>query len=198
MMDKVKRILIGILFLVFALFSGCGTKVSGDSASFFISPEYDFSFIKRIAVLPFENLTNEKNAGFIIMYSVSNAFLVSNLVDVALPGDALNAFYQFRVSSGNQLSSQQLNQICNTLKVQAVVTGSINKYELKSEGYVTYPEISFTMMMVDCESGNIIWSISKSTEKPGVFVRHFGAKSETLNEALDRLVKEAVGTFKMQ
>ena len=40
--------------------AGCSTAMP---ATKFTNPKFDFSFVQRVAVLPFENLSNDRQAG---------------------------------------------------------------------------------------------------------------------------------------
>jgi hypothetical protein len=50
-------------------------------------------------------------------------------------------------------------------------------------------------MMLDTESGDIIWSTWHSTGGASFWTRHFGAEGRTLDETSSRVVKEAFNTF---
>jgi len=177
-----------IIILLICL--GCAPK-----ASFYISPDYDFSFIKKVAVLPLENFTNERTAGSIVTHVVISELLASGLVDVAPPGDVVAALQNLRINPGSSLTTEQIKAISKTLNVQAVIFGSVNKYAQVTEGNISYPEISITLMMADATSGTIIWSVTKTTEKPNFWVKHFGAKADTISEALEKVVRNAIQTL---
>jgi len=183
----VKRIICIIILLI------CISCTPKTKTSFYISPDYDFSFIKRVAVLPFENFTNEKFASSIITQVVINELL--GLVDVAPPGDVVSALQSLKITPGSSLTTEQIKAISKTLDIQAVIFGSVNKYAQVTEGYISYPEISITLMMADATSGRIIWSVTKTTEKPSFWVKHFGAKGDTMSSALEKVVREAIKTL---
>jgi hypothetical protein len=74
------------LVLLLALFSaGCG----GTGTTSFIHPEFDFSFVENVAVVPFENLSSNQGSGaqatryFITSLLASDAFVVIEPGEVA-------------------------------------------------------------------------------------------------------------------
>ncbi|MFH7835553.1 MAG: hypothetical protein QXL51_03045 [Candidatus Aenigmatarchaeota archaeon] len=155
----------------------------------------DFSTIKRVAVLPFENFTNERNAGDIVREVVINEFLVSDLVDVVLPGDVANVLEKLRIKPGQPLNSEQIKALAQILKVEAVITGTVNKYTEVPYGNISIPEISITLRMVEADSGSIIWSVTKNYKGTSFWSKHFGTGKETMSDSAMKAVKEAIKTL---
>jgi hypothetical protein len=171
--------------------SGCRSGIT----DFHLREDTDFSFIKKVAVVPFENYTAEKTAGEVARQAVINELLVSGAVDVAFPGDTLTAYEKTRVTGPLSLTSDQIKTLGNTLKVQAIIFGAVNRFgEIKS-GSFNAPEISITLMMAEAGSGTIIWSITDSKVGDSFLSRHFGARSDTLSETLMKTVRESVRTL---
>ncbi len=180
----------GIFLLIFC--SGCGGR--GDS-SFYISQETDFSFIKRVAVLPLDNLTNDRFAGDAVRQVVISELLASGLVEVVAPGDAVAALETLKLKTGQSPNADQIKAIGKAIKVQAVIIGAVNKYGEIREGNVSSPEITITLMMADTSSGSIIWSVTKTRGGAGFMARHFGARADTMSEAVLKVVREAIQTL---
>lgn len=179
--------------LMSGLMSGCRTRTG--AAGFHVSQNFDFSFIKKVAVLPFDNLTGEKQAGEAVRQMVINELLVSGLVDVALPGDIMTALDKAKVASQTTPTADQLKKIGNDLKVQAMIFGTVNKFGEVRSGQFQAPEVSITLMMADANTGVIIWSVTRSKVGDSFLSRHFGARSDTLSETLQKTVRESVNTL---
>jgi TolB-like protein len=191
-MNLLRRyICVGILFLLCISF-GCGGK---GVPSFYINPDIDFSFIKKVAVLPLDNLTNEKFAGDAVRQVVISELLASGLVDVTCPGDAIAAIENLKVKPGQPLNAEQIKAVGKALKVQAVILGAVNKFGEVREGNVSASEVAITLMMADTSSGSIIWSVTKTRGGAGFMARHFGARSETMSETMLKVVREALQTL---
>jgi hypothetical protein len=191
-MNLMRRyIFVGIIFIICISF-GCGGK---GTPAFYISHDIDFSFIKKVAVLPLDNLTNERFAGDTIRQVVISELLASGLVDVACPGDAIAAIETLKLKPGQPLSAEQIKAVGKVLKVQAVVLGAVNKFGEVREGNVSAPEVAITLMMADTSSGSIIWSVTKTRGGAGFMARHFGARSETMSETMLKVVRESLQTL---
>lgn len=189
-----KYILAGVFIVVFIflLISGCGGR---GVSSFYINRDIDFSFIKRVAVLPLENLTNDKFAGDAVRQIAISELLASGLVDVVCPGDAVAAIETLRLKVGQSPNAEQIKAIGKALKVQAVIIGAVNKYGEIRDGNVSAPEIAITLMMAETGSGSIIWSVTKTRGGAGFWSKHFGTRADTMSEAVLKVVREAIQTL---
>ncbi len=181
-----------ILSIILLLISNCGGK---STPSFYINQEIDFSFIKRVAVLPFENFSNEKFANDSVRQVVISELLASGLVEVVCPGDVNAALDSLKIKTGSSPSAEQIKSIGKTLKVQAIIMGTVNKYGEIREGSISVPEVSLTLMMADAGSGSIIWSVTKTRIGGGFWAKHFGARADTMSETVLKVVREAIKTL---
>jgi hypothetical protein len=174
------------------LFTGCGGKTT---PLYYISQDIDFSFIKRVAVLPLDNLTNDKFAHDAVRQVVISELLASGLVEVVCPGDVIATLETLKIKAGQSPSAEQIKAIGKALKVQAVILGAVNKFGEIREGNVSAPEITITLMMADTTSGSIIWSVTKTRGGADFWTKHFGAKAETMSEAVLKVVRDSIHTL---
>jgi TolB-like protein len=186
-----KFIIISILFILF-ICSGCAGK---GTPSFYINQNIDFSFIKKVAVLPLDNLSNDKFAADSVRQVVISELLASGLVEVTVPGDAIAAIEKLKLKSGQQLSADEIKAVGKSLNVQAVILGSVNKYGEIRVGNISAPEVSITLMMADTSSSIIIWSVTETRGGANFWARHFGARSETMSETVLKVVRKALQTL---
>lgn len=182
-------LLICVLFLIVV-----GCRSNGPSP-YHVRQDVDFSFIKNVAVLPLENLSNAKDAGEIVRRLVISELLASGLVNVVLPGEVMSAVKDLKIKNVSSLNKKQIKKLGQDLKVQGIVLGSIEQYGYAKIGSGTAPEITITLMMADTGTGDIIWSATKRRGGDGFFARHFGATSQTLSKTALDVVREAVSTL---
>jgi len=194
-MNLQKRSILACISIILLLGFGIGCGGRGTTPSFYIRPDYDFSYIKKVAVLPLDNLTNEKFAGEAVRQVVICELLATGLVDVVVPGEADTTIEKLGLRSTKSLNAEQIKTISNSLKVQAVILGSVGKFGEVRIGNISAPEVTITLMMADATSGSIVWSITKTGGGASFMARHFGAKSETMSEAVLRVVREAIQTL---
>lgn len=179
------------MLLIALMLSGCRASTPVHH----IDPDVDFSFFKKVAVLPLDNLTNNKSAGEIVKQVVISELLASGLVDVVIPGEVLSAIGELGIQNISTLNRRQIKALGKALQVEAVIMGAVEQYGEVRSGNVSAPEVTITLMMADVESGNIIWSITLTRGGLDFMARHFGAKSETMSETVQGVVREAVQTL---
>ncbi|GBD96296.1 hypothetical protein BMS3Abin06_01181 [bacterium BMS3Abin06] len=185
-----KNIFALTVFLLFAV-TGC----RGNIPVYHISEDIDFSFYKKVAVLPLDNLTNDKYAGEIVRQVVISELLASGLVDVVLPGDVKSAFNNLGIKSVSSLNSNQIRALGKSLKVEALILGVVEEYGEAKMGNVSAPQVTISLMMADAGSGSIVWSITQTRGGASFWARHFGARHETISETVLMLVRESIRTL---
>jgi TolB-like protein len=185
-----------ILFLTVFLSAGYGcVDVGKGTSSFYINQQIDFSFIKKVAVLPLDNLTPDKNAGEVVRHVVITELLATGLVEVVVPGDSITAIQNLKVKPGTPLNAAQIKSVGKALKVQGVILGAVEKYGVIKQGNVSAPEVTITLMMADTSSGSIVWSVTKTRGGSSFWQRNFGTRSDTMSETVLEVVREALETL---
>src|SRR3989304_10295899 len=110
-----RKLILMCVLLIVCMGLGCAGR---GTPSFYIRQDYDFSYIKKVAVLPLDNLTNEKFAGEAVRQVVICELLATGLVDVVVPGEADTTIEKLGLRSIKSLSAEQIKTISNSLKVQ--------------------------------------------------------------------------------
>lgn len=183
--------LLFLMFLLAPILTGC----AGSVTSYHIKENVDFSFIKRVAILPLDNFTSNKSASEAVRQVVTTEMLASGFVDVVVPGDVMAAISSIGVKSISSPSVEEIRALGKFLRVEAVVTGSVDNYAEVRRDNVTVAEVSITLMMVDTGAGDILWSVSKTSPGAGFMARHFGARTPTLSETTSNIVREGIATL---
>lgn len=178
--------------VIILLIVGCGGR---GNSSFYIDQNTDFSFFRKVAVLPLDNNSSDKFAADAVRQVVISELLASNLVEVVCPGDVNAALVSLKIKSGEPPNSEQMKSIGKSLNVQGIILGAINKYGEIREGNVSAPEVAITLMMADSSSGSIVWSVTKTRGGASFMAKHFGARADTMSETVLRVVREAIQTL---
>ena len=177
--------------LVMAFFSACATA----SSPTYVHPKYDFSLVKKVAVLPLENLSQEQQAGERVRKIVVSELLAAGILDVIEPAQVNRALNDQGIQSITSLSTKQMQDVGKTLGAQALILGSVDVYDRINIGGGSFAEVALTLRAVDITSGAVIWSISKSAGGTGVVGRLFGFGGDTMYEATQKAVNAAVRTL---
>jgi TolB-like protein len=160
----------------------------------FTNPKIDFSFVERVAVLPFENFSNDANAGPRATRLMVTELLATGAVDVVEPGEvnAATAKYSGRAT---RLSTEQIVELGKTLGVQAVIAGSVAQSEVLRSGSAGIPTVTLDAQMIEAESGGIIWAATHTEKGSEMSARFLGNEGEPLSVTTRRCVRKLVETL---
>jgi len=187
------HLLSSLLLISFALLtlliSGCSNRVKQ-----YTNPEINIIDVQKVAVLPLDNLTSHKYADKKIV-GVLIMDLLSRGINVIEPGEVNATLRIRRVQSSTSLPVTTIKEIGESLKVDAVIFGSVSTFEMQKGITVSYPEASIYLTMIDVRSGDIIWSAWHTSGGASFWTRHFGSEGATLDETARVVVKEVFDTL---
>jgi len=215
-MDKRPRLkIVYLLLLIFFIIFYLGCKSVGIN-QVYLNPNMNFSFIKKVAVLPFENLSRDSNAGKKFRDIFVTTLLSTETLEVPELGDIMKALQVQRTGvSELQLSEQAIltepvpssqtkteyiskemaKNLAQSLGVQGIVLGTVNEFSLVNSSSGSYPEVSVNLRMIDPLTGSIIWSISHTEKGSLVLPSILGIGEETLHETAIKASRKIVETL---
>jgi hypothetical protein len=165
------------------------------TSSHFVHSQYDFSTIKKVAVLPLENLSADQMAGEKVRKAVVSELLAAGVVDVVETGQVNRTLAQANIQNISTVSADELKKVGAALGTQALIVGSVDTYERLNVGGANFPEIAITLRAIDATTGSIIWSATKTGGGVGIAGRLFGVGGQTLSEATQKTVRAALTTL---
>jgi len=181
-------VLLAVLILAFA---GCG----GPGKTVFLHPEYNFSFVERVAVVPFENLTNDQGAGARVSRLYVTELLATDAFDVVEPGEVAKALQAIGVVRTADLTQEQTKQLGQALKVQAVFLGSVNESSTRTSGSQAVSYVTLTTRLVETETGITVWSATTTAGGRGFWSSLFGTATPSHSEVTRECVRKSIGTL---
>ncbi len=178
-----------ILLLSSALLIGC----TANRKTVFLHPEYDFGAIERIAVVNFENLSSEQGvAGYVTRLFITELF-AAQAFDVVEPGEVAKVLRDIGQARGGELDLAGMKRMSDSLGIQAVIFGSVGEAGQSAGRTSAFNVVSLNARMVDCVTGNTVWSAAVSLGGPGSFSRMLGvgesSRSDTVLRAVRRLTR---------
>lgn len=178
--------LVGLLLL-----QGCA---GGGLPASYIHPNFDISFYKRLAILPFQNLSRDQFAGARVRELVLSEFLLVDF-EVLEPGLTDRTLARMGVAPGVALTPEEIKKLGQELKVQGLIVGTVEIYDEHRMGGVTVPEVSVELRLLDVESALTVWSVAVTEGGVGVGTQLFGLRAKTLSEAARTVVRRAVDSL---
>jgi len=148
--------LVGSILLCLMLV-GCSGKFTNDV---FLREDVDFDAISRVAVLPFQNHTDDKYAHQRIRNVAITQLLASGLADVVDRGIVDSVLYEEVIDPTLPIDLINLKRLGQRLNVQAFLLGSVDMVAGKRTGGAAYPQLALTLRLVETQSASILWQSS--------------------------------------
>lgn len=189
---KKMRLTIGIA-LVAALSVGCtSTTVK------YINPTADFSYITKVALLPFNNMSSDNYAGEKIRSILTVQLLAKKKFDLVEQGEARKVVSQVLRAQGVQegdsvrYDTDAIKLIGEKLGVQAVIIGGVNAFP----GQGTASVASISLKMIDTSSGVVLWQVITTAKGSNPLKTFLGLKDSTPLEVAFKVSKKALRSLK--
>jgi TolB-like protein len=128
----------------------------------FVNRQADMTMYKKIAVVPFTNLSGDPYAGARVTRAFTTELVIADrfqLIDPALFLAELERTGAQADAQG-QLDPDKLRATATKLDAAAVIRGAVNEYTMRRVGTDEYPMVSFDAEMVDVATGTIVWRIT--------------------------------------
>lgn len=161
----------------------------------YVHPTYDFSRVKKVAVLPLENLTSDQTAGEKMRKLVVTELLATGIVDVVEPGQVNRVLTAQNIQNLTMLSPEDFKKVGAALGVQMLIVGSVESYDRIQVGGVQAPEVTLTLRGVDVDSGTVVWATSHTQGGATFAARLFGLTGDSLSEVAREAAHAAVATL---
>jgi hypothetical protein len=187
MFKKIIRLKTLILALILSFLASCATPTVT-----YYDPTMDFSAIKTVAVMPFANLTTDKLAAARVRDVFSNTLLSTGAVYVLPSGEVARGVLRTGVADSTAPSEEEIVKLAAILKVDAVITGVVKEYGTVRSGTTSANIISFSLQMIEVQSGKVIWSASSTKGGISVWDRFFGGGGKAMNSVTEEAVNDVI------
>ena len=161
----------------------------------FVHPQADFSLIRRVAVLPLENLTIDLTAGEKVRQLLIIQLLSSGSVDVVDVGEVSRGLRAAAVVSPTAPGTEEAKKLARELNVEALITGTVQEFSQSRTAGAPSTSVSLVFRMIETDTGQVIWSSSISQSGVGAMARLFGVGGESATERARELIADCLKTL---
>jgi TolB-like protein len=161
----------------------------------YVHPNVDLAAVKTVAVLPFENLSQERTAGDKVHKVFVTELLATGAFEVVEPGQVLKTLRAERSESTEALGPAELKRVGQALKADGLFMGSVVDFADNRSGSTPAPEVTIQLRLVEVESGVTVWSTSRTKSGASMSARLFGVGGESLTEAARRVLRAELSTL---
>ncbi|MBF0587768.1 MAG: hypothetical protein HQL53_01425 [Magnetococcales bacterium] len=166
MIDRTGPAVLFLMIILAVMLSAC----AGGEGRHFVDKDAIPDPRLKVAVLPFENLTDNPNAG-VIVSQLMTAELYTRQVFLQMEESELRRVLAAKKVDMNRLfDSTVARQVGAMLGVDGVIIGSVAEYAYQ-HGLREEPAVGFSMRMVRVGDGEVIWSASRSDIGSGFLQR---------------------------
>ena len=189
-MGHLSCIVVGLVLLAATLFLGCSGPMH------YVHPTADLTYITTVAIVPFENLTQERGAEGKVMNVVAADVLRRGVFDVVEFGEVAKILKEegFRQEEGT-ISKRIAERAGNRLNVQAFIVGSVEEYGVSRTAGSSYPEVSLSLKLIDAKSYKILWEATHNIKGATFLHRLFGVGKKSPSDLSKELVSEMFDTL---
>ena len=180
------------LLLLLATFSilGCAAK-----RTVYLDRQADFESVRRVAVLPFQNMTKDSFAGEKVRRIFIIELLAQEVVEVVDPGEVALVLREQRIDDVESMGPEKIATLAEAMKVDALIFGSVQELGLDRSRQVSSAQVSITCRMLDAGTGAPLWSAAASRGGAGAMSRLFGVSGDTVSEAARKMVRQVIKTL---
>jgi TolB-like protein len=168
--------------LLLASVTGCAPTIR-----VYVNPDADLAFYKKIAVLPFSDLSGNGLAAPRVTRAFVTELILTNRYQIVQPEEFVAALNRMRVYPANGVyDPAQLKNAALELGATGILRGAVTEYQMTRDGSGDMPVIGFDAELLDVNTGNIVWRSSITKRAKGrIAVMGSGSRS------LGRLTQEA-------
>jgi TolB-like protein len=159
----------------------------------YVHKNADLGAITKVAVLPFDNLSQERTAGDKVQKVFYLELLALDVFEVAEPGQVTKVMRA--QASADALAPADYQKIGKDLGVDAIFIGSVVDYTETRTGSTPTPEVTIQLRLIEAHSGSTVWSTGRTRSGASVSTRLFGVGGESMTQAARRVVRAELGTL---
>ncbi len=161
----------------------------------YFHPNADLGALRTVAVMPFENLTQERASGEKVQKIFLTELLALGIFDVVEPGAVVKVLRTERVESIEALGPAEIKRVAEALKADALFLGSVVDFADARTGSTPTPEVTIQLRLVEAQSGVTLWSTSRTRSGAGIMSRLFGVGGSSLTQAARELIRAQLRTL---
>lgn len=150
----------------------------------------DFGSVRTVAVLPFQNLSRDVQAGERVRDVFATMLLATGAMYVVPAGEVQRALARAQLPAASTPSSEEVVKLGQSLKADALITGVVREYGEVRSGTSAANVVAVSVQMMETATGKLIWSAS--TAKGGITMadRLLGSGGVPMNQVTEAAVDD--------
>jgi TolB-like protein len=154
-----RRYLPAALCLLLLVFLSCAHP-----PRIYLRPQTNLSEFKKIAVLPFDNLSGEEDAGEKITEIFTVELLRMGSFSVAEPGRVKKAVMEKRIRTTRDMDIEAVKWLGESLEVDLILAGSVLDFAVEESASKKVPMVTVIARLVKADRGVTVWAAYQSRQ----------------------------------
>lgn len=128
----------------------------------YVNPQADMAYYKKIAVLPFANLSSDNLAAPRVTRALVTELLMAARFQIVQPEDFVGALQRGGVYPGGDGSYEvaKLKELAEQAGVSGILRGAVTEYQMTRSEAGDTPQIAFDVELLDVATGQVAWRSS--------------------------------------
>lgn len=152
----------------------------------------DFGAIESVAVMPFANLSTDKQAGERVRDVLLTHLLATEAMYVLPSGEIARGISRVGISDPTAPSGEEIIKLAGIIKVNAVITGIVREYGVVRSAATSANVISLSLMMIEAETGKVVYTASSTKGGISLWDRLFGGGGRPMNDITEEAIDELI------
>ncbi|PLX46816.1 MAG: penicillin-binding protein activator LpoB [Desulfobulbaceae bacterium] len=150
----------------------------------------DFSSIQTVAVLPFQNLTSDEQAGERVRDSFMGMLLATEAFYVLPPGEVARGINRAGVRTAHAPTADEIKSMGKILEAEAVITGVLREYGPVRSGSTEANIASVSLSLIETQTGTIVWAASSTRGGIDLKDRMLGGGGKPMNKVTEQVIND--------
>ena len=165
----------------------------------YVNSEADLSFYKKIAVLPFRNLTNERFAGERVTRAFMTELVMTEHYEIVDQNEFAAVLDKIGGNPGFEgvYDPAKVKDAASQIGVTGVLRGTVTEYTMQRSGTSDIPVVSFDAELIDVATNNVVWRGSVVRRGKGR-MPILGGGARTYGQLVQDATRELVGKIESE
>jgi hypothetical protein len=134
----------------------------------YVNPEADLAFYKKIAILPFTDMSGNSLAGVRVTRAFVTELIMTNRYQIVQPEEFTGALNRLRIyPSSGTYDPAALKDVATQMGITGILRGTVSEYQMSHDRSGDIPVIGFDAELLDVSTGNVVWRSSISKRAKG-------------------------------
>ncbi len=161
----------------------------------YVNPAADMAFYKKVAVLPFTNMSGDGMAGQRVTRAFVTELIMTDRYQIVEPEEFYFALSKISGLPGPDAGydMEKLKQAATAAGATGILRGAVTEYQMqRSGGGTEIPVIAFDVELIDVNTGDVAWRSSVTMRGKGRFPIVGGGGVKSLGSLTQRACEELV------